>query len=269
MKCGICDTTVAKNGLSRHKQTHDDIQSQCETCDFVCNRKDRLEMHKKTCGTNMARVTVAPLKEFKCDTCEKIFTKSANLNQHKRTHAVRVKVGEFDCKLCDKIFTSNQNLGKHIQKVHPNPKRVENANVGFFVMDSAISPPKVMQRKKIFNCKQCTYESDRKDSLRRHIETHTTNRVKTGRPKKPPGELSSVTKTLYAKKSHNAFMEDMRKNNLEEEIMKLMEKDSRQKDPKVSKVTEKKIINMFADFDLTDVYRNVFDQLSLSNWLIS
>ena len=64
-------------------------------------------------------------------------------------------------------------------------------------------------------------------------------------------------------------MEDMRKNNLEEEIMKLMEKDSRQKDPKVSKVTEKKIINMFADFDLTDVYRNVFDQLSLSNWLIS
>ena len=119
-------------------------------------------------------------------------------------------------------------------------------------MDSAISPPKVMQQKKIYNCKQCTYESDRKDSLRRHIETHTTNRVKTGRPKKPSGELSSVTKRLYAKKSHNAFMEDMRKNNLEEEIMKLMEKDSRQKDPKVSKVTEKEIINMIADFDLTD-----------------
>ena len=34
--------------------------------------------------------------------------------------------------------------------------------------------------------------------------------------------------------------------------MKLMEKDSRQKDPKVSKVTEKEIINMIADFDLTD-----------------
>ena len=47
-------------------------------------------------------------------------------------------------------------------------------------------------------------------------------------------------------------MEDMRKNNLEEEIMKLMEKDSRQKDPKVSKVTEKEIIDMIADFDLTD-----------------
>ena len=252
VNCSVCDKTVSKNGLSRHMQTHEDIQFECETCDFVCKRKDKLEMHKKTCGTNMVRVTVAPSKEFKCDTCEKIFTKSANLNQHKRTHAVRVKVGEFDCKLCDKIFTSNQNLGKHIQKVHPNPKRVENANVGFFVMDSAISPPKVMQRKKIFNCKQCTYESDRKDSLRRHIETHTTNRVKTGRPKKPSGELSSVTKRLYAKKSHNAFMEDMRKNNLEEEIMKLMEKDSRQKDPKVSKVTEKEIINMIADFDLTD-----------------
>ena len=128
---------------------------------------------------------------------------------------------------------------------------------------------KVNQKKKIFKCKQYNYESGRKLNLKRHIESHTANRVKTGRPKKPPGERSSVTKRLYAKRSHNAFMEDMRKNNLEEEIMKLMEKDSRQKDPKVSKVTEKKIINMFADFDLTDVYRNVFDQLSLSNWLIS
>ena len=48
-------------------------------------------------------------------------------------------------------------------------------------------------------------------------------------------------------------MEDIRKNNLEEEMIKLIEKDSRQKDPQVSKVTEKEVINMIADFDLSDI----------------
>ena len=36
-------------------------------------------------------------------------------------------------------------------------------------------------------------------------------------------------------------------------MIKLREKDSRQKDPQVSKVTEKEVINMIADFDLSDI----------------
>ena len=101
------------------------VQLQCETCDFVCNRKDRLEIHKKTCGTNMVRVTVAPSREFRCDTCAKTFTKNANLYQHKRTHAVRMKLREFDCKMCEKIYTSNQKLRKHIYKKSiPIPKEL-------------------------------------------------------------------------------------------------------------------------------------------------
>ena len=186
-----------------------------------------MEKHKTTCGANMVRVRKAPTDEYKCDACEKMFTQNRYLIQHKRTHAVRRKLGEYDCKFCEKIYTSNQNLGKHIQKDHPNPGRVENANIVFFVMDSSTPPPKVRQtKKKMFNCKQCNYESGRSENLKRHLETHSANRVKTGRPKKPPGELSSVTKRIYAKRCYNAFMEDMRKNNLEKEIMKLMEKDS-------------------------------------------
>ena len=227
VKCDICDKTVTKRGLSKHIQTHQDIKFECEMCDNVYNRRDKLEKHKTTCGANMVRVRKAPTEAYKCDACEKIFTQKRYLSQHKRTHAVRMTLREYDCKFCEKIYTSNQSLGKHIQKNHPNPRRVENANVGVFVLDSSTPPPKVRQKnKKIFNCKQCNYESGRSDNLKRHLETHSTNRVKTGRPKKPPGELSSVTKRIYAKRSYNEFMEEMRKNNLEEEIMKLMEKDA-------------------------------------------
>ena len=97
-----------------------------------------------------------------------------------------------------------------MQKAHSNPRRVEDANAGFMVFGSPMPSLKVNQKKKIFKRKQCNYESGRKLNLKRHIESHTANRVKTGRPKKPPGERSSVTKRLYAKRSHNAFMEDMR-----------------------------------------------------------
>ena len=47
-------------------------------------------------------------------------------------------------------------------------------------------------------------------------------------------------------------MEEMKKRNLEDEVKKLMRKDSRQKDPLVSQATEKEIINIIADFELSD-----------------
>ena len=96
-------------------------------------------------------------------------------------------MGKFDCKLCDKIYTSNQKLGKHIEKHHPNPRRVENAAIGFLVLES--SPPRnhmAQKPKKIYSCKQCNYVNTHKGHLKRHIDTHTSNKVKTGRPKKSP-----------------------------------------------------------------------------------
>ena len=185
---------------------------------------------------------------FNCDECHKTFTKKAYLNQHKQIHAVRSK---YDCKFCDKVYNSNQFLEKHIQKNHPTPSRVENANGDFLVLDTPMSQ-KVNREKQFFKCNQCNYESGRKWNLKQHIETHTANRVKSGRPKKPPGELSDVTQRLYAKKSQTEFMEEMKKRNLENEVKKLMRKDSRQRDSHISQATEKEIINLIADFELSD-----------------
>ena len=102
VKCDICDKTVTKRGLSKHIQTHQDIKFECEMCNNVYNRRDKLEKHKTTCGANMVRVRKAPTDEYKCDACEKMFTQNRYLIQHKRTHAVRMKLGEYDCKFCEK-----------------------------------------------------------------------------------------------------------------------------------------------------------------------
>ena len=48
VKCDICDKTVTKMVLSKHKQTHQDINFECEMCDNVYNRRYKLEKHKKS-----------------------------------------------------------------------------------------------------------------------------------------------------------------------------------------------------------------------------
>ena len=250
-RCDVCDLDMAKGALSRHKKKHLEIKFECEKCDKVYTRKDILQKHELICGTDIVKVVEAPVT-INCETCGKSFTKKRYLEQHKRTHGVRKEMVQYDCKFCDKMFASNRSLGKHVAKHHPNPRRVENAAIGFMVL--GYSPPRnpMPTKQKIYSCKQCPYVTGRTANLKRHIEAHTSNKVKTGRPKKSPGKWSSVTKRLYAKKSKNEFEENMKEFGLSENIEKLLKKDSQQKEPSLSKVTEKEVINMIADFDLSD-----------------
>ena len=250
-KCNVCDKSVAKGVLARHMKTHIESKFECEKCENVYTRKDSLQKHQLNCGGDIVKIRKPAVMIFSCETCGKTFTQKRYLTQHKRTH--RMDMGKFDCKLCDKIYTSNQKLGKHIEKHHPNPRRVENAAIGFLVLES--SPPRnhmAQKPKKIYSCKQCNYVNTHKGHLKEHIDTHTSNKVKTGRPKKSPGKWSSVTKRLYAKKSKQEFEENMKECGLSEDIEKLLKKDSQQKDPALSEMTEKEVINMIADFDLSD-----------------
>ena len=252
-KCDICDLDFAKGALARHKRIHLEIKFECEQCGNVFTRKDKLQTHKRICGTGIVKVVEAPVT-INCETCGKTFSQKRYLKQHKRTHIVQKTAVQYDCKLCDKTFASNQSLGNHISKHHPNPRRVENASVGFILLES--SPPRNAVPKKpekTFSCKQCPYISGRKYDLKRHIESHTSNKVKTGRPKKSPEEWSIVTKRLYARKSQQEFEKNMKECGLSEDLEKLLKKDSRLKEPALSKMTEKEVINMIGDFDLSDV----------------
>ena len=172
-KCNVCDKGVAKGKLARHMKTHIESKFECEKCKNVYTRKDSLQKHQLNCGGDIVKIRKPAVMIFSCETCGKTFTQKRYLTQHKRTH--RMDMGKFDCKLCDKIYTSNQKLGKHIEKHHPNPRRVENAAIGFLVLES--SPPRnhmAQNPKKIYSCKQCNYVNTHKGHLKRHIDTHTS-----------------------------------------------------------------------------------------------
>ena len=56
-----------------------------------------------------------------------------------------------------------------------------------------------------------------------------------------------------AMKSQQEFEKNMKECGLSEDLEKLLKKDSRLKEPALSKMTEKEVINMIGDFDLSDV----------------
>ena len=248
-KCYVCDKGVAKGVLARHMKTHMESKFECDKCENVYTRKDNLQKHQLKCG--IVEIKKNAVRIFRCETCPKTFTQKRYLTQHNRAHIV--DMGKFDCKHCDKTYTSNQSLGKHIKKHHPNPLRVENAAIGYLVLDSPPPPiRKAPKPRKMYSCNQCYYVSSHKGHMKSHIDTHTSNKVKSGRPKKSPREWSTVTKRLYAKKSKQEFEENMKECGLSEDIEKLLKKDSQQNNPALSEMTEKEVINMIADFDLSD-----------------
>ena len=224
-KCYVCDKGVAKGVLARHMKTHMESKFECDKCENVYTRKDNLQKHQLKCG--IVEIKKNAVRIFRCETCPKTFTQKRYLTQHNRAHIV--DMGKFDCKHCDKTYTSNQSLGKHIEKHHPNPLRVENAAIGYLVLDSPPPPiRKAPKPRKMYSCNQCNYVSSHKGNMKSHIDTHTSNKVKSGRPKKSPREWSTVTKRLYAKKSKQEFEENMKECGLSEDIEKLLKKDSQQ-----------------------------------------
>ena len=100
-KCDICDLDFAKGALARHKRIHLEIKFECEQCGNVFTRKDKLQTHKRICGTDIVKVVEAPVT-INCETCGNTFTQKRYLKQNKRTHikASWNCLPNFNCKKC-------------------------------------------------------------------------------------------------------------------------------------------------------------------------
>ena len=81
-KCNICDLDFVKGALPRHKIMHLEIKFECEKCDNVYTRKDKLQKHNLICGTDIVKVVEAPVT-INCETCGKSFTKKRYIDNTK------------------------------------------------------------------------------------------------------------------------------------------------------------------------------------------
>ena len=115
-----------------------------------------------------------PMKKYPCDNCDYEAFDQSTLKQHKRV--VHKKEKNYPCNLCDKKFSYATALKNHAKVVHN---------------------PDVKDEK----CDQCDFETQTKDKLRRHKNTHHTKKNKEINFKCEPCEKSF---TSYA--GHRAHM---------------------------------------------------------------
>ena len=124
--------------LHIHKVNKDSWQSQrfqCNDCEKVFNRKDRLKEHK---------IKHVEEKPFLCAICQKCFKNKKGLYFHTLRHQGAL---DFKCSDCDKSYVSKSQLKLHISATH------------------------TFQDK--FKCDQCSADFKTKRQLTVHMTNHT------------------------------------------------------------------------------------------------
>ncbi|OXA45230.1 Zinc finger imprinted 3 [Folsomia candida] len=143
-----CSKTFKTNDkLTTHMVTHEpDAKVKCEVCGKTYKDRRALSFHMSRLHTNRKRP--------KCDTCHRVFFDSKKLRRHINTIHSTKERSRFPCTFpgCEKTYLNKSDVVKHVKTEHAeNPVQ--------------------------FPCTLCGYEFKTRDSLERHILSHTTEKT--------------------------------------------------------------------------------------------
>lgn len=178
-KCSYCSyRTKLKRNLTLHLNTHKDITVervlyQCDVCKFKFKQKGNLKVHMKLKHTKAGDV-----KAHKCPKCPYKTNYKHAIKVHIETHK-RVRIRTLrQCDICFKIFKLAGTLRRHIEMQHDaenGPLRCDICKEKFPGTETLKTHIELMHLngiKKKYKCLQCSFETDARLILQKHIITH-------------------------------------------------------------------------------------------------
>ncbi|VEN35886.1 unnamed protein product [Callosobruchus maculatus] len=158
-QCTKCNYKTTKTKyLKRHLVTHSDnrIISRCLYCNKTFTRKETLDDHIVRSHPDF--IASVSKKAHECTKCTYKTTISSNIRQHLITNHPEIAGNVVSsCIHCNKIFSRKQTLDDHIVRRHPD----------FIASVSS----------KVYECTKCTYKTVISHDLKRHMVTHSDNRI--------------------------------------------------------------------------------------------
>ena len=103
-ECFKCGGFFPTNKMQGHRKTCKRTEFKCDTCDFITNRLDVMESHKKS-----------HQKKYSClhPGCDLVFTSLDERKKHSAQHPPR-----FPCLHCDRRFTTSYSRERHVNTKH-------------------------------------------------------------------------------------------------------------------------------------------------------
>ncbi|KAL9930694.1 promyelocytic leukemia zinc finger isoform 1-T1 [Glossina fuscipes fuscipes] len=167
----------------------------CIACDFKCYRVHEMISHMRSCEASHLTCSLCEVgflgwreydahlrrhgsdvkKPFFCLECEMRFMTRAALTLHQPKHS---KETPYQCPHCDKGFKWKQGLNTHLL-VHNNEKLMLCDVCGYSTIHmKALKSHKLRHTGEFFKCTypDCHHQTNRKENLKLHIETHKQER---------------------------------------------------------------------------------------------
>ncbi|XP_052899983.1 uncharacterized protein LOC128306492 [Anopheles moucheti] len=149
-QCRICSKQfVVKQKLIEHMRVHTGhAPIKCKLCNRTFKRFSNLAQHRKRYHMNR---TVTK-EDYVCQLCGEVFHSQAKMEWHKETHEKKPK----SCPYCREKFIHRNSLTRHIRLSHTDK---------YAMLENKTEPCNICQ------------QPYTKTSMRRHMETHTTERM--------------------------------------------------------------------------------------------
>lgn len=109
---------------------------------YICDFTNCGKIYSHQSGMYRHRLIHTSTRQFKCVECEYVTSRADVLGVHILTHYIKYPCEAAGCK---KLFANRSSLLQHTRTFHNTTKR-------------------------IYSCSQCSYKSNQKNNLKRHLE---------------------------------------------------------------------------------------------------
>lgn len=180
--CDVCGAFFkSSNALVQHALNHREPSHECHICSEMFVRKGKLGSHyRKQHNVEPPWKKEAEEddsdEENECGDCGRVFDNATNLRMHRKF--CKSTAGVLSCEQCGRVFTDKTRFGYHMNQhngVRPYQCQIEGCTKSFFSPDTRKKHHRLCGKPvKSIECTICGAKLKTSDSLRTHMETHST-----------------------------------------------------------------------------------------------